>query len=73
MFNLKASQSDVNRKALEETTPLNNKTVPWYKDAGLRKLNFMLFFLLLSEFTQGYDSSLINNVQQLKVWQTGEC
>ena len=70
MFKLK--ESNVDRKALEETTPVTNKTVPWYKDAGLRQLNLMLFFLLLSEFTQGYDSSLINNVQQLDVWQNGQ-
>ncbi|KAL1983599.1 hypothetical protein VTN96DRAFT_10178 [Rasamsonia emersonii] len=65
----KAEQSTADRRALEATTPLNNKTVPWYKDPGLRPLNFGLFFLLFSEFTQGYDASLINNVQQLKRWQ----
>lgn len=61
----------IDGKALEDTTLSNNKDVPWWKDAGLRKLNCMLFFLMFSEFTQGYDASLINNVQQLKVWQRG--
>lgn len=67
----KPEQSTADRRALEATTPVNNKTVPWYKDPGLRPLNFGLFFLLFSEFTQGYDASLINNVQQLKRWQSG--
>lgn len=65
------AQQHVDRQALEHTTLSNNKDVPWWKDAGLRKLNFMLFFLMFSEFTQGYDASLINNAQQLTVWQQG--
>lgn len=69
----KAEQSDIDRQALTDTTPLNNKTVPWYRDRGLRPLNLGLFFLLFSEFTQGYDASLINNVQQLAVWENGQC
>ncbi|KAK2792595.1 hypothetical protein FQN52_003100 [Onygenales sp. PD_12] len=65
----RTQSTSVDRQALEDTTPLNNKIGPWYKDKGLRPLNFGLFFLLFSEFTQGYDASLINNVQQLKRWQ----
>lgn len=65
------TQQHVDRQALEDTNLSNNKDVPWWKDRGLRKLNFMLFFLMFSEFTQGYDASLINNVQQLTVWQQG--
>ncbi|KAH8811137.1 sugar transporter [Xylogone sp. PMI_703] len=65
----KAQQSSINRHALETTTPSDNKSKPWYRDSGLRPLNFGLFFLLFSEFTQGYDASLINNVQQLTRWQ----
>ncbi|PLB44794.1 MFS hexose transporter [Aspergillus steynii IBT 23096] len=63
------ADKSVDRQALENTTLTTNKQGPWWKDAGLCKLNFMLFFLMFSEFTQGYDASLINNVQQLKVWQ----
>ncbi|KAJ9259816.1 hypothetical protein DTO195F2_4693 [Paecilomyces variotii] len=63
------TQQHVDRQALRDTNLSNNKDVPWWKDRGLRKLNFMLFFLMFSEFTQGYDASLINNVQQLTVWQ----
>ncbi len=59
------------RQALEATTPQTNKTVPWWKDDGLLKLNILLFFPLISQYVQGYDASLINNVQQLKVWQSG--
>jgi len=67
----KAEASSIDRQALEATTPLSNKTAPWYKDRGLRTLNFGLTFLLFSEFTQGYDASLINNIQQLNRWQDG--
>lgn len=64
-------EKEFERRALEETTIANNKDVMWWKDSGLLKLNSMLFFLMFSEFTQGYDASLINNVQQLHVWQDG--
>jgi hypothetical protein len=68
---LRKASDNPNRQALEATTPQTNKTVSWYKDPGLRRLNFGLFFLMFSEFTQGYDASLINNVQQLDRWQNG--
>jgi len=63
-------EAAVDRQVLADTTPLDNKVGPWWKDRGLRHLNLLLFFPLLSEYTQGYDASLINNLQQLKVWQT---
>ncbi|GLA45001.1 hypothetical protein AnigIFM63604_000292 [Aspergillus niger] len=65
------ARKPVDRRALEDTTVVSNKQGPWWKDTGLRKLNLMLFFLMFSEFTQGYDASLINNVQELNVWQEG--
>lgn len=58
-----------NRNVLAATTPLNNKRGHWWNDRGLRTLNILLFVPLMSEYVQGYDASLINNVQQLKVWQ----
>ncbi|GAB7347320.1 hypothetical protein MBLNU459_g3398t1 [Dothideomycetes sp. NU459] len=63
------TEERADRQALEDSTPRGNKTVPWWQDKGLRKLNILLFFPLLSEYTQGYDASIINNVQQLKRWQ----
>lgn len=64
---LKSVQAD--RDALASTTPVNNKHGPWWNDRGLRTLNFLLFIPLMSEYIQGYDSSLINNIQELTVWQ----
>ncbi|GLA70775.1 hypothetical protein AtubIFM55763_000949 [Aspergillus tubingensis] len=66
-----SARKPIDRRALEDTTVVSNKHGPWWKDTGLRKLNLMLFFLMFSEFTQGYDASLINNVQELSVWQEG--
>lgn len=68
----KTDQNQAERDALAATTPTNNKTVPWWRDSGLRPLNCGLFFLMFSEFTQGYDASLINNVQQLTRWENGK-
>ncbi|KAF2144281.1 uncharacterized protein K452DRAFT_246580 [Aplosporella prunicola CBS 121167] len=57
------------RDAIAATMPLDNKTGPWWKDHGLRRLNILLFIPLMSEYVQGYDASLINNIQQLSVWR----
>lgn len=70
LWNVDENRSE--RDALAATTPTNNKTVPWWRDSGLRPLNFGLFLLMFSEFTQGYDASLINNVQQLTRWEDGK-
>lgn len=64
-------QSKVDREVVAETSHLNNKTGHWWNDRGLRVLNFLIFIPLMSEYVQGYDASLINNVQQLPVWQKG--
>jgi len=61
----------VDRTVVEGASHLNNKSGPWWKDRGLRTLNFLIFIPLMSEYVQGYDASLINNVQQLPVWQKG--
>ncbi|PSS23059.1 hypothetical protein M430DRAFT_135583 [Amorphotheca resinae ATCC 22711] len=59
----------VDRTIVAEASHLNNKHGPWWHDRGLRTLNSLIFIPLMSEYVQGYDSSLINNVQQLSVWQ----
>jgi hypothetical protein len=61
----------VDRSVVAEASHLNNKHGPWWNDHGLRALNFLILVPLMSEYIQGYDSSLINNVQQLPVWQKG--
>lgn len=66
-----AKSPAVDRNALAQATILNNKSGHWWNDRGLRTLNFLLFIPLMSEYVQGYDASLINNVQQLAVWQAG--
>lgn len=62
----------VDRKVVAQTSHLNNKTGHWWNDAGLRSLNFLLVVPLMSEYVQGYDASLINNVQELPSWQDGK-
>ncbi|CAG8982892.1 hypothetical protein HYALB_00002909 [Hymenoscyphus albidus] len=69
MMFLNSKSSKVDRTALAEASHLNNKVGPWWKDRGLLKLNFLIFIPIMSEYVQGYDASLINNVQQLAVWR----
>lgn len=69
--NLFKAKAHADRNALAVTTPLTTKSGHWWNDKGLRKLNFLLFIPIMSEYIQGYDSSLINNVQLLKTWQEG--
>ncbi|KAM3065960.1 hypothetical protein ACMFMF_010583 [Clarireedia jacksonii] len=59
----------VDAQILSSSSPLTNKRGHWWNDRGLRTLNFLIFIPLMSEYVQGYDASLINNVQQLKSWQ----
>ena len=61
----------VDRDALVSASHLTNKRGPWWHDRGLLKLNLLIMIPLMSEYVQGYDASLINNVQQLKSWQKG--
>lgn len=43
--------------------------VTWYKDAGLRKLYFMMPILMLCATVNGYDGSLLNGLQTMQTWQ----
>lgn len=52
--------SKVDRTVVEGASHLNNKVGSWWKDPGLRTLNFLIFIPLMSEYVQGYDASLIN-------------
>ncbi|KAF2086464.1 hypothetical protein K490DRAFT_57759 [Saccharata proteae CBS 121410] len=61
--------TQVERDALAATTRLNNKRDHWWRDRGLRTLNILFTIPLMSEYVQGYDASLKNNVQELSVWQ----
>ncbi|KAG4031583.1 hypothetical protein MFRU_009g03440 [Monilinia fructicola] len=67
MFPTKAPRVD--RDVLASSSRLTNKHGPWWHDRGLLKLNILIMIPLMSEYVQGYDASLINNVQQLKIWQ----
>jgi hypothetical protein len=69
MLFMKSAKAD--RTAIAEVSHLNNKHGPWWNDRGLRTLNLLIFIPLMSGYVQGYDSSLINNVQQLPAWQEG--
>ncbi|RDL34555.1 uncharacterized protein BP5553_07683 [Venustampulla echinocandica] len=64
MFASKTSKVD--RAAVAGASHLNNKVGPWWNDPGLRKLNFLIFIPLMSEYVQGYDASLINNFHEPK-------
>jgi sugar porter (SP) family MFS transporter len=42
----------------------------WWNDPGLLKLNLHLVWPMFSQFVEGYDGSLTNNLQALTVWET---
>ncbi|KAI9741045.1 MAG: hypothetical protein M1834_002756 [Cirrosporium novae-zelandiae] len=66
-FFKKESQAD--RHVVASVAIQDDKIGHWWHDRGLLKLNLLLFIPLMSEYVQGYDASLINNVQQLHRWQ----
>lgn len=41
----------------------------WYKDHGLRKLNFLLYIIMLTSSTNGYDAAMLNGFQSLDKWE----
>ncbi|KAH8099937.1 hypothetical protein BXZ70DRAFT_194415 [Cristinia sonorae] len=42
---------------------------PWWRNRGIRKLNFLLILPLLTAVINGLDSSLVNGLQILPDWQ----
>ncbi|MCJ1310643.1 hypothetical protein MMC25_004308 [Agyrium rufum] len=46
------------------------QSVTWYKDPGLRKLYALAIIVCMASATTGYDSSMLNGLQILPVWQT---
>lgn len=49
----------------EEISALAANSLPWYKDAGRRRLYGLVFVAILSSATNGYDGSLMNGLQAL--------
>jgi sugar porter (SP) family MFS transporter len=43
--------------------------VTWYKDPGLRRTYLVLFLVILTSATNGYDGSMMNGLQTLPYWQ----
>jgi len=52
------------------TIPNNTNSV-WWKDAGLRKLNFMIVCFITAQMTCGYDESVVGNFQAMEPWLKG--
>ena len=45
--------------------------VNWFTDPGLRKTYICLMFVVITSATNGYDGSMMNGLQALKVWRDG--
>ncbi|KIM26163.1 hypothetical protein M408DRAFT_330739 [Serendipita vermifera MAFF 305830] len=43
-------------------------TGPWWKNRGIRKLNFCIALLLLTSALNGYDGSVLNGIQIMPEW-----
>lgn len=41
----------------------------WLKNAGIVKLNLVLFLSLISSYATGFDSSMMNGLQSLDTWK----
>lgn len=44
-------------------------TFAWLKNAGIVKLNLVLFLSLISSYATGFDSSMMNGLQSLDSWK----
>jgi hypothetical protein len=54
------------------TKTLGNNTNPvWWKDPGMRKLNFMIVCVITAQMTCGYDEAVVGNFQAMKPWLKG--
>jgi len=54
------------------TKTLGNNTNPvWWKDPGMRKLNFMILCIITAQMTCGYDEAVVGNFQAMKPWLKG--
>ena len=56
-----------------EMAKLAADTVPWYKDAGRRRLYGLVFVAILSSATNGYDGSLMGGLQSIESYKEREC
>ena len=44
--------------------------VTWYKRSNLRTLYFLMFFVILTSATNGYDGSMVNGLLSLPQFKT---
>jgi hypothetical protein len=52
-------------------TLANNTHEKWWKDPGMRKLNFMIICVISAQMTCGYDESVVGNMLAMKPWIKG--
>ncbi|KAH8897560.1 general substrate transporter [Thozetella sp. PMI_491] len=45
------------------------EVLPWWQDAGLRKLIFWQFWILVSQMVVGYDEVIVGSFQAMDPWQ----
>ncbi|WVW85885.1 hypothetical protein I302_107923 [Kwoniella bestiolae CBS 10118] len=65
-----AGKEGRSKSGLGHLEGLRNNTNPkWWLDPALRKLHFMLMMIAFCQITNGYDGSLINNLQSLSTWK----
>jgi hypothetical protein len=52
-------------------TLVNNTNAKWWKDPGMKKLNFMIVCVITAQMTCGYDEAVVGNFQAMKPWLKG--
>ncbi|KAE9410666.1 general substrate transporter [Gymnopus androsaceus JB14] len=50
--------------------PNKDSDLPWYKNAGLVKLNLFMLCIFIGQFLNGYDGALISSFQAMHSWLT---
>ena len=50
---------------------IDTSVVPWWRDAGLRKLIFWQSWILVSQMIVGYDEVIVGTFQAMAPWREG--
>lgn len=68
-FSLKGNQKVADNIQVAQAEAPRFEKVYWTKEPHLRKLYFLIIFLMIASATTGYDGMLVNTSQQMQLWK----